>query len=136
MKKVKNRSLISLFSIAVAVLSIGSSTVLASSWSISKVYVPAHGKGSGVNGSGNTKATNGGEASFNGDSQPNWLGCKSQLVNTSNIRRSDDASLYKNKTTHAATMAQRGYTYYANVHSAGLEPNGSWVKLHFSADKK
>lgn len=122
--------------ITTAFILLGTSVALASSWTISSVHVPAWG-GSAVTSEANVKATNSSSASFNGDVLPNSFGYTARLVDSNHASRSNTAGVYVDKTTHASgnTLTINHYGY-AKVYSSNVEPNSSYVKLHFSSDSK
>lgn len=114
----------------------GSAVSYAAYWSVSQEYVSEKGKWSEY-GAANYKQSNSNYASFNGDSLPNSFGYNVWLINGAAARRSNTVGLYKDQTTRAGNNSGlSGYAYYADVRSKSYEPNGSTVKLHFSADYK
>lgn len=109
---------------------------IASSWTIGTVHVPNWG-GWGVTSNANVKTTSSNYASFNGDAIPNAFGYNVALADSNHANRSNTVGLYKDKTTRAGNNSLSINHYgYAKVYSKAVEPNSSYVKLHFSADKK
>ncbi|MGM0124803.1 hypothetical protein IGI37_002197 [Enterococcus sp. AZ194] len=115
---------------------LGGATVFASTWTVGNCYVPAKG-GGGITAQSNQKTSNDNLASFNGDAIPNAYGYTVRLVNSAGEIRSGNVGLYPDKTTYGKNNSGlKGYYYYAEVFSKKVEPHGSTVKLHFSADTK
>jgi hypothetical protein len=119
-----------------AIISLGGTMIFANNWTISAFHVPSWG-GFGKSSEGNLKTTNSNVASFNGDVLPNAFGYGAKLVNSEFESRSSETDLFKDKTTHAGNNSgQVNYYYFGGVRSAHFEPNGSHIKIHFSADQK
>lgn len=133
-KKFLSSSIISL----VFMLGLGGSAIASAAgyWTVSHEQVGAHGAWSSF-GSANVKQTNSNYASFNGDALQAAFGYNVRLINGNGASRSNWVGLYKDRTTYAGNNSGKiGYYYYADVRSQAWEPNITYIKTHFSADRK
>ncbi|MCI1892018.1 MAG: choline-binding protein [Schleiferilactobacillus harbinensis] len=135
----KTSKWVKLMAVGVVLIGIvGTATVVsAATWTITTVYVPNLGFGSRASGLPNIKQSSSTYASFNGDDQHNALGYNVHLMDYYYNVNSDWTGLWKNSTSYAGhNTGKQGQEYYSDVHSQYAEPNGDWVRLHFSADRK